>query len=85
MGRDWTTGSTRAWRRLRAQILTRDQHRCRLQLDGCRVIADCVHHLDGKLRGDDPDRLVASCTPCNLKVGEPTHHDPQPTPRTDWS
>ncbi|HTY35372.1 hypothetical protein [Mycobacterium sp.] len=81
---DWTGGSTRAWRKLRTQILRRDGHRCRLQLPGCTTIADCVHHLDGKTRGDNPDRLIASCTRCNLQVGEPTHHDPAPQPRTEW-
>lgn len=81
----WGKGSTRAWRKLRAQILARDGYRCQLKIPGtCKTLATCVHHLDGKAMGDDPARLVASCTPCNLAVGDPTAHDPSPQPRTAW-
>ena len=34
MSRTWAKGSTRAWRRLRAFILTRDGYRCRAHADG---------------------------------------------------
>lgn len=81
----WGAGSTRRWRRIRAAVLARDNHRCQLGLEGCATVADCVHHLDGKAAGDRMDRLVAACTPCNLKVGDPTGADPEPTPRTDWT
>lgn len=81
----WGKGSTWAWRKLRKQILERDQYRCQLRIEGiCKTRADCVHHLDGKAMGDDPDRLVASCTPCNLRLGNPAGRDPRITPRTQW-
>lgn len=55
---DPRNGSTRAWRRLRATILTRDQHLCYLcgQPD-----ADTVDHLVPVYRGgtDDPSNLAA--------------------------
>ena len=97
MSKTWAKGSTRAWRRLRDTILARDGYRCRLRLPGewvnrkgqhvrCKVVADCVHHTLGKsITGDDPRYLVAACTPCNLKVGEPAKQpDPAPQPRTKW-
>lgn len=84
MSKQWAQGSTRAWRKLRAAVLERDGHRCKLKLDGCKVIADCVHHTIGrKVSGDDPAYLVSACTPCNLLVGEP-RHDPEPKRATRW-
>jgi 5-methylcytosine-specific restriction endonuclease McrA len=88
MSEGWKNGSTRAWRALRKQILERDQYRCQLQLEGCRTLADCVHHIHGKtVTGDHPQYLVAACTPCNLKVGDPqgpTKKDPPFTPHKRW-
>lgn len=83
MSAGWTGGSTRAWRRVRAHVLARDQHRCRLRVEQvCRTRADCVHHTLGKALGDDPADLVAACTPCNLHVGDPRAADPAPRPGT---
>lgn len=86
MSKGWRGGSTRAWRTLRARVLARDGYRCRLQLPGvCVGRATHVHHIHGKARGDDPAYLVASCAPCNLKVGDPTKQpDPAPLPWTEW-
>lgn len=86
MSEGWANGSTRRWRKTRAAILKRDANRCQLHLDGCTTIADCVHHLRGKRHGDDPQWLVAACTHCNLKVGDPerTDRDPDIRPRTRW-
>jgi len=100
MSRGWKGGSTRAWRHTRALILANNQAtnggRCMLALPGqwrtrdgqlrrCAGVADCVHHRFGKRYGDDPRGLVPSCTPCNLKVGDPDRTpDPQPRPVTRW-
>lgn len=84
MSRSWESGSSRQWRRLRRQVLERDGYRCRLELEGCTTIARHVHHLAGKAQGDDPSKLVAACKSCNLKVGDPTRHDPDPTPWHGW-
>ncbi len=83
-GRGWQGGSTRRWRQVRAWVLARDNYRCRVQLPGCAVAANQVHHLDGKELGDDPARLVAACRPCNLAVGKP-QRNPAPQPLTRWS
>jgi 5-methylcytosine-specific restriction endonuclease McrA len=85
-GRSWEGGSTRAWRKLRAAILERDNEQCQLRIEGvCTGHATHVHHTLGKtVTGDDPRYLVAACADCNLKTGEPGKHDPQPQPRTRW-
>lgn len=92
----WAGGSTSAWRRVRAFVLLRDQYRCRIALPGvwvnargqkrkCAGTADCVHHLDGKAKGDDHERMIAACTPCNLRVGDPTTAaDPPGRGMTRW-
>lgn len=84
MSKGWEGGSTRAWRRVRRHVLERDGYLCRLKLDGCTTRATHVHHLAGKGAGDDPANLVAACQHCNLKVGDPTKHDPDPIPWTGW-
>lgn len=72
MSRAWNGGSTAAWRRTRAFVLHRDGYLCRVRIEGlCIERATCVHHLDGKEFGDDPDRCVASCAPCNGRVADP--------------
>jgi 5-methylcytosine-specific restriction endonuclease McrA len=87
----WQGGSTRKWRTIRLAVLRRDRYRCQVRIAGiCKTVADCVHHLDGKAHGDRQDRLVASCTPCNLHVGDPTaststtQSDPEPRSTTTW-
>ena len=94
-GTGWTGGSTRRWRRIRAAVLDRDGHQCRTHAEGwcaalprhvCTVTATQVHHLDGKVHGDDPQRLRASCATCNRLIGDPQANkvDPLPQPRTAW-
>lgn len=85
MSRSWAGGSTRAWRRIRALVLARDGYRCRLKLPGCTTVANQVHHTGAReVTGDNPNHLVAACQHCNLAVGDPRSHDPNPQPRTRW-
>lgn len=87
MSRAWARGSTRKWRKIRAQILQRDAYECQIRRQGtCTKAADCVHHVLGKgPSGDDPQWLVAACTPCNLAIGQPTQTtDPEPRRMTQW-
>lgn len=85
MSGSWSGGSTRAWRRIRAQVLARDAHRCQLRLDGCTTRAQHVHHTRPReLVGDDPAHLQAACEHCNLKAGDPRTVDPPPRPKTWW-
>lgn len=87
---------TRA-RVLAANLLNPDSPgACRIALPGtwrtsdgalrwCAGVADCVHHTRGKRYGDNPADLVAACTPCNLKVGDPTRSaDPIGKAATRW-
>ena len=85
MSKAWAGGSTARWRTIRRRVLDRDGHRCRLNLDGCTIRADQVHHTVAReVAGDNPAHLVAACRACNLKIGDPRRHDPQPQPRTRW-
>lgn len=85
MSRGWSGGSTTAWRKIRAEVLARDGHRCQLRLTGCVGVATHAHHTLGRaVTGDDPARIVAACEPCNLAVGDPMRTDPMPQPRTTW-
>jgi len=87
--------STRAQRALYARVLLRDSYRCMLAYPGewtvrggqtrhCMGMADCVHHTKGPAE-EDMAHLVAACTPCNLKVGEPSNKADLPhRPMTQW-
>ena len=81
----WTSGSTRAHRRVRTQVLERDGGVCQIRRPGCTHIATQAHHVLGRaVTGDDPSHLVAACASCNLDVGDPQRSDPQPLGRTAW-
>lgn len=86
MSAGWKDGSTGRWRKLRALVLERDNHRCRLQLPGCLGTANQVHHTLGiAVSGKEcsPDLLVSACRPCNNAIGEPKS-DPPAKIRTKW-
>ncbi|GIG69725.1 HNH endonuclease [Phytomonospora endophytica] len=68
------SGSTRAWRRLRAFILDRDGWTCLVPgADGrvCGRYARTVDHIIPRAHGgtDDPANLRAACSTCNTKSG----------------
>ncbi|WP_020385933.1 HNH endonuclease [Kribbella catacumbae] len=75
MSKGWEGGSTRAYRKLRAFVLLRDNYQCQLTTkDICTHVGDQLHHLDGVNAGKlcPPDRAVAACGPCNNHIGDPT-------------
>jgi hypothetical protein len=86
MSRSWVGGSTRRWRRVRAFVLARDGYVCQVRIPGvCTQRATCVHHVYGRAAtGDDERYLVASCSGCNLTIGDPAKHDPKPSPHSSW-
>jgi hypothetical protein len=97
----WDRGSTRAWRRLREEILVRDRGVCRAHVDGWCARRPGVHVCEGRAvlagghahhtlgraaTGDDPRFIVASCATCNAHIGDPTElRDPVNRPVTCWS
>ncbi|MDX6436767.1 MAG: 5-methylcytosine-specific restriction enzyme [Gaiellaceae bacterium] len=64
----WQGGSTRAWRRLRARVLVRDDYRCQ----HCGKPATHADHVLPKAAGgsDHIGNLEALCTDCNLLKGD---------------
>jgi 5-methylcytosine-specific restriction endonuclease McrA len=66
------TGSTTAWRRLRAQVIARDDGHCRYP--GCIETTGLeVHHVNGNPRDDRPANLVTLCHDHHVQVThEPT-------------
>lgn len=77
-----SSGSTWAWRLLRAAILDRDGHVCHIPGPGgqlCGAPADTVDHVVPRRLGgsDDPGNLRAACRPCNYgrpKSSRPPAH-----------
>jgi 5-methylcytosine-specific restriction endonuclease McrA len=63
-------GSTRAWRKVRDEVLKRDHERCFY----CGEPATTVDHLRPVSRGgtDDKSNLVAACSDCNGSKGDRT-------------
>jgi hypothetical protein len=84
--RHWVGGSTRAHRKARALVLTRAGHRCQVRDERvCTVVATEAHHVLGRgVTGDDAAHMIAACRPCNLAIGDPIAHDPQPRPMGWW-
>lgn len=83
----WPNGSTRKYRETRAFVLERDGYRCRLQFEGiCTTVATDAHHTGPReVTGDDPEKMIAACHPCNVKAGDPRKGpDPAPRGRTQW-
>lgn len=86
MSHAWKGGSSTGWRAIRAAVLSRDQYVCQVQVAGvCTGAAQCVHHIHGRaITGDDMRYLQASCTACNLHIGEPNKPDPEIRSVTKW-
>lgn len=56
------------WRKVRAQVLERDGHRCLVGMEGCLGLATQVDHIHPLAFGGapyDPSNLRASCAKCN--------------------
>lgn len=56
------------WRRIRRQILQRDNHVCQIQMRGCLGVATQVDHIIPVAKGGpwwEPENLRAACGYCN--------------------
>lgn len=75
VSRAWSGGSTRAWRRLRAQVLDRDHHRCQATDPATGLLCEAPattagHILARELGGRDvPDNVRAECERHNYGGG----------------
>lgn len=90
MSRSWEGGSTTAWRQIRAVVLARDRHLCRIGTPGvCTERATCVDHIVLKELGggDEETNLRAACEPCNLHRNRERSrpaHEPAPRRISRW-
>jgi 5-methylcytosine-specific restriction enzyme A len=60
--------STSRWRRLRLQVLKRDDYQCRMRLPGCTGEADQVDHVLNVARGGNPydeENCRSVCRQCH--------------------
>lgn len=83
MSERWERGSSRAWRRIRAEVILRDGGLCQLRLDGCETYGTQVHHTQpwtGRPEDVPTTQLITACPTCNRTAGEPTA-DPTAGPR----
>lgn len=55
MSASWASGSTRAYRRVRAVVLARDGYRCRAHADGWCARAPGTHTCTGRAELTGPD------------------------------
>lgn len=63
------------WRKVRRQVLERDNHTCQLRLPGCTAVAVTVDHIQPIALGGawwEPANLRASCFKCNIAAGHKT-------------
>lgn len=75
-------GSTRAWRRIREQILERDQGLCHW----CGAAATTADHVVPIAQGggDDMSNLVACCVRCNSSRGARMGRTGKTSPSRGW-
>ena len=75
------SGSTWAWRKIRAAVLDRDQWTCHW----CSKPAATVDHVIARMDGgsDDPSNLVACCSRCNIVRGQAAKKG-APPPSRGW-
>lgn len=75
MSQAWGKGSTRAWRKVRARVLARDAHRCRLQIDralsGRDAMGPTLDHLVPISQGGEHSyaNVRAAHRRCNSRRG----------------
>jgi len=88
-------GGTRAWRKVRAEVLAENSYppprgnngQCTLAIENvCTGVANSAHHTLGRaLTGDDRRYVVACCSACNHHIGNPQRlPDPPARPVTRW-
>lgn len=74
VSRSWAGGSTRAWRQLRARVLTRDGYRCRAHADGWCARVPGEHTCTGRAELTGPNRGHAHHTLGKAATGDDPRH-----------
>ena len=72
------------WRRIRAEVLERDDYTCQIRYPGCRITANQVDHIYPVAEHGhtfDPALLRAACRHCN---NARNRKNPLPTPSRRW-
>lgn len=80
-------GSTRAWRKLRAYVLARDDYRCqRPEAHDCQGYATDAGHIVARSAGgrDTPENLRAECARGNRAEGARMRNAAAAAPRVVW-
>jgi len=82
----WVSMSLSYRNRIRDELRALKGERCTMRVSSkCTGRFEEVHHTQLRsVVGDDLRYLEPCCRPCNLEIGDPTKHDPEPTPRTRW-
>ena len=86
----WSGGSTRRWRRIRAEVLAENQATrggvCGVGVEGvCTGQATQVHHTLGiRVTGEDKRYLIATCGACNRHIGDPLRNRVEPKRISKW-
>lgn len=81
------SGSTTAWRTIRAYVLARDRNTCQIGAQGCTGTATHVDHIVPRELGggDEETNLRAACERCNLGRDRPKlEHEPPPRVVSRW-
>jgi 5-methylcytosine-specific restriction endonuclease McrA len=76
-----------AWRRVRREVLRRDDWRCRLGGLNCQVAAVEVHHRVAVADGGsvyDESNLISVCRPCHLETRRARLAGGRVPPSREW-
>lgn len=88
MSKGWSGGSTTRWRTLRAYVLERDHHTCRIGGPKCIGNATTVDHIIPLAEGGqkyDESNCRAACVPCNMgRRNAVAAYEPQARPVSRW-
>jgi 5-methylcytosine-specific restriction endonuclease McrA len=88
VSQSWAKGSDTRWRTLRAYVLQRDNHLCRIGGPKCISTATHVDHIVPLEMGGEKyseTNCRAACEPCNTgRRVRVAAYEPEPRPVSHW-